>query len=388
MTTMRKHRGRGSRRPISDETAVEITLARFASHPLRTIETLAADFNRDPAVISRTITRAFRNGLVEVRPARQSTRPVRKERLERQLHERYEQLSTCVVLECDQPTTPAADDLLHSNLGAAMASLIGSGSVFRNGDAVGIGSGRAVFYTIQHLSAFSALRARVSLCSLTGHVQPRDHAEQLNLLLDADIHLGLLGLCFSRPVRLYPLGQGLACRTPDEVESAIAHSRLSEGEWKHQPFTHALLGVGVLGPGHRFYNQIKGDDGRRSRLLLPIQEPLTQLIRICDEFVSDHGPLHSPVADMSNRLFFVPFPPSLGLTSGVKRLLEKKLTALISEINAHLVTATEAQLRSTGQIMLVAGSRQKSLAVKSLLMQRYPIRVLCVDHHLASDLLA
>jgi hypothetical protein len=50
---------RVARRPITDDVAVKIAVARYSTHPPRSLEELSEDFDRDPVVISRTISRAL-----------------------------------------------------------------------------------------------------------------------------------------------------------------------------------------------------------------------------------------------------------------------------------------------------------------------------------------
>ena len=381
-------RDRRSRRRISNEDAVAITLAKFRSHPPRSLDDLAEEFDREPAVISRTITRAFRDGLVEVMPARYSVPPPRKESLERRLLERYEGLSGCIVLDSQEPTTPADDDRLHDYLGGAMAALIASGTVFRDKDVIGLGSGRGVYHTVRNLGAHAPLKARVTLCSLTGQVHPRDHSEQVNVLMDADIHLGMLGVCFKDQVTLHPISHAIVCGTADEARRVLNQSRLSEAAWKAGLPTHALVGVGVLAEGHRFYRHVKTGASARSHLLRSIEGPLEQLVKICDIISGAGTPFYCPVADIANRLFFVPPPDGVRLPSGLgKDTLERKVKSLIDDINSRLVTVRGAQLHQIAHIMLVAGSRRKAGAVRQLLLDQYPLRFVCVDQQLATELL-
>lgn len=60
------------------------------------------------------------------------------------------------------------DDGVHRILGEATARLLSTGPLFRDGDVIGLGSGRGVYYTVDALTRLPALRVSdVTLVSLT-----------------------------------------------------------------------------------------------------------------------------------------------------------------------------------------------------------------------------
>jgi DNA-binding transcriptional regulator LsrR (DeoR family) len=374
-------------RRIPDEEAIAIAVARYSSHPPKPLLALARETGRAPAVISRTIGRALREGLVEVVPAQRVSTPVRKAQLERRVLQKYTGLRGCLVVEAKEVTSAIDNDALHRRLGFALASVLGSGSTIRDGDVLGLGSGRGVYWTIQSLASQPPLRAEVTLCSLTGQVYARDHSEQVNLLLDADIHLGLLGLCFSRPVTLCPMSHPIVVADPHEAATILEQSRLGESWWKLNPVTHAIVGVGVLANGHRFFNEVKLAEPRQTQLLDPIKRPLTALVAICEETLTASNGFYCPVADIANRLFYVPPPGRLRMAERARKTLEAAVQDHLAEINSRLVTVGEAQLRSISQIVVVAGSRLKSSALRTLLRSGFPVRLVCIDQQLAEELL-
>ena len=98
-------------------------------------------------------------------------------------------------------------------------------SLFRSGDAIGLGSGRGVFTTVDALANFPRLRVPgVTLLSLTGDVYPRHHSRDPNLCLDADTHVNLLGRCFAQDVTLHFLSSYI-CYDEQSTSKACGDAR-------------------------------------------------------------------------------------------------------------------------------------------------------------------
>src|SRR5216684_2882360 len=122
----------GSRIKLEDEDKIEIALRRFAGYsesgkPID-IATLAKQYKRDPAVISRAILSAFREGLIEIRKV--SRRPQESHRvldLAQQLLEASTQLVSAIVIDAAAneagDDNSGIDDRVHQQLGQAMARL-------------------------------------------------------------------------------------------------------------------------------------------------------------------------------------------------------------------------------------------------------------------------
>src|SRR6266567_2100037 len=127
------------RRPFSLEEKTELALARFGQGGRFTdIRALAERFQRDPAVISRAISEAFADGLVEVRRVEQ--KPERAPSWEKRLVDKYDLQVAIVVRRFAEAETRDArdiDDQVHTSLGRAMADLIANGAIFRAGDVIG-----------------------------------------------------------------------------------------------------------------------------------------------------------------------------------------------------------------------------------------------------------
>lgn len=374
------------RRTLTQEEATSIALARFSGWPQKSVAGLAEQFNRDPAVISRAIAKAFQEKLVLIVRNRESNEEI--DQVKQILRDRFDRLTQCIIVD-HQATSSSSigDDALHQSLGQAMADIIARGAMFRHKDIIGLGSGRGVYYTIVGLRAYEKLRVEVKLVSLTGDVYAQTHEEPLNILLDADQHLNLMGRRFARPITLVPLSHRIAYPDSTKLQEILDDTHLNSEKWKAEGITHAITGVGVLSSGHRFHTQTKvwldkKKDSIRSKdlsdvsnILAPLKDFLIPLVEICEKVENESEDKYCPVADICNRLFFVPPPHWYNLSDTLRQEIEKN----INEINQRVVTVSTTQLEGIDNIILVAGGRKKALAIRHLLFAKYPIRFLCTD---------
>ena len=373
--------------PLTADDKIRITVERFApmiqGHKPEAVRLLAKRYKRDAAQITKAIQAAFREGLVELAVADPSEPGKHVEDLEDALYQKYKGTLRRAIVVRSQPRAPdenhpALDDMVHRELGRAMAGHISSGAVFRDGDWIGLGSGRGVYYTVEALMQFPRLRIlNVTLLSLTGAVHARDHAQLLNTRLDADIHLGLFGMSFE---------SGAVLRA-QSIDYPIAITEGSSGGIigaEELGKARVLVGVGVLAPGHRFYDYChqRGTQSPADANLAPIQVPLGKLVSICDE-IQKTFPFYFPVGDICNALFCVKAPGGVNIPP----LLMKKLLEAIAEVNRHLRNVRTAELRNVSEIVLVAGTTKKAAAIRQLLDEGYPIRQLCTDSAAAEEIL-
>jgi hypothetical protein len=264
-----------------------------------------------------------------------------------------------------------------------MAQLIATGTVFRSGSVIGLGSGRGVYHTVDALSKLPPLRAtNVKLVSLTGAVFAQDHASKMNLRLDADFHVNLFGQCFAHPVEIHQIHAPIVLSDPRELSAVRKRTWLGKETWEGD--IHGLFGVGVLKKGHRFnefVDESERGEFKRDHTLDPILEPLRKLIRICKTVSND---CYCPVADICNNLFFVTPPPEAKVPMEVATSIRQ----LIESINRQLVNISEAQLGQIRNIMLVAGGVQKAYAIRQLLTNdSYHIPFICTDGATAREIL-
>jgi DNA-binding transcriptional regulator LsrR (DeoR family) len=329
-------------------------------------------------VISRAITAAFRDGLVDiVKISRPQVR--RLQSMEQKILDKYPNLWEAVVVDADSNSEMASaqeakriDDEIHRKLGYAMAGLTNQWRL-RDNDVISFGSGRGVFYTVEGAMQLpAALRVEgLHLVSLTGAVHARDHAKQLNTRLDADLHVCLFGMCIRHSATLHLVTH------PITAQNARTYTCLGEEQWPRLHCSHAVIGVGVLAEGHRFYEEAKAKTP--DPILEPILPALRTLVDLCDT-VTQSDPSHYPVADICNHLFLV---DKEGLPAGVRQKLSDNITI----VNNCLLNVSETQLQEVGAILLVAGTRKKAAPMRQLLNSpSFKIRIISVDSTLAEEL--
>jgi len=276
-------------------------------------------------------------------------------------------------------------DYVHRVLGQAMAKEIAAHSTITRDSRFALGSGRGVFYAVDALHRWRALQATdVTLLSLSGSLVPRAHAEQLSMALDSDVHVVLMGLRFRTPVTLQLISYPIA---PRNIESARQRTWLDPQKYSALRPTRALLGVGVLETGHRFYAEVAGKSGDPPSALEPVRNDLGQLVELVKAVRTRPGARNAhycPVADIANCLFFVDPPDGFTLDPGERRALKSGIKGL----NARLLTLRTEQLRGIDNIMLVAGTPKKALAIRQLLTRgELNISTLCVDDKAARIIL-
>jgi DNA-binding transcriptional regulator LsrR (DeoR family) len=371
--------------PLSTAEKIQLVKDRFdplrEGAPEKGMKALVEKYKRNEHTLAKAIRSAFTDGLVTLQFHEE---PIGKlsfsSSLERSLRDRFNQLDTVRVV-ADEPGDPAPGDRVHRRLGMAVAELFEPSQVLRDGDVIGVGSGRGVYYSVEALHTRPRARKRsITIMSLTGAVFPTTHSDRLSLLLDADLHIALMAACFAEQVSLRPIAYPIAPVPEEEIRK---QTWLSEGDFpKHVPFC-ALIGVGVLEKGHRLYEAVRGKKGPDSEILKPIHKDLAELVTITEGFRTVKLP-YCPVGDVCNYLFFVPPPQKVH----IDKAKADRIRALIASINEKTLTIRWNQLSMIQKIVLVAGTAGKALAIQHLL--RAPdlnIRVLCTNEAAAKDIL-
>jgi len=351
-------------------------------------------------IAERTVQAAFREaferGLVTLQKKPIIRSYTRRHDLEEALKHRYHQtLMEAVVADIERD--PGRDDdlsnYIHEQLGHALATYIDeTAHLIRSGDVIGLGSGRGVRNVVSVLTELQrppALKVdEVTLVSLTGSLYAGTAEEpkkaRSELLFDADTHVALLSQYFSGLVHTRPILQRIA-HPKSERQALLAKTWLGPDQYKlHRPNV-VVAGVGTLGPGHRFWQEIK--NAHPSLYLDPVRKPLKQLVDHVEQLAArNRGLEYCPVADICNRLFLVRPPRALGDED--MRIIDEDIDGLIDEINACLLTVTKTQLSEAGKILLVAGTPRKVQAIHALLNHRIAkIHVLCTDVEAAKLLL-
>jgi DNA-binding transcriptional regulator LsrR (DeoR family) len=348
---------------------------------------LARDSGRAAAVVSRAIVSAFREGLVDVRPTGVTSGPqLRVEYLESQLLTEFRGLREAVVVALRDRSSPIDDstylrkaDEAHAMLGSAMAELIWRSRILRDGDVVGVGAGRGVYHTVEAMASLPRIRAsNITLGSLTGSCLTTHQASKMNLRLDADFHVGMLGPCFADEVRMHFMSHSIVHSTETDAGNMLGRTWLAR---VGSP-TVALLGIGALTRGHQFFEQAEAPKDIREPTFDPVLQVLRALVRVSNAFTS---PRYCPVADIAHRFFFVTPPQGEGVPVEAKQ----EIMRLIGELNSRLHTISEVQLKRVPTIMLVAGSIIKAQAIRTLLNDPdFRVRYLAVDEATARRILA
>jgi DNA-binding transcriptional regulator LsrR (DeoR family) len=350
------------------------------------LKTLASKSGRHQTTLCKKIREAFTKGLVRaVRVTKQDVR--RDTTLEGELKRAFRIQQPVVVdvgTDTDVSEQALRSDHIHDELGRALALLISQGVLtFRNGDIVGLGSGRGVYYTVEALGRVELGAGKVTLVSLTGDVYARSHARSTNVRMDADLNTNQLGKLFSQELNLYLTSSSIYHPNEQSLNSKRDRSWLGTANWK--PPHIALIGVGVLEKGHRFYDLALSSD--QEPVMGELRAQLRDLVSLCDRVRRycksvDH---YFPVADVCNNLFFVKPPKGLQIRGSD----ESEIADRINAINSCLFNVTAEQLKQIGHIILIAGTRQKALAIRHLLEGgEYNIGVLCTDSETAKTIIS
>jgi DNA-binding transcriptional regulator LsrR (DeoR family) len=352
---------------------------------------LATEFRCSAATLKRNVDKAFQEGLVEVLPRGQASGQLdRLPELEELLRKKYAKQLRRVIVVADKmpsrtqatPDRPRVDDTIYAVLGDMMAARIASYEVIRDGDIVGIGSGRAVHYTVKSLTKRDPLvLSNVTLMSLTGSAWSyQEPGQQHGSFYDADAIVGQLVACFDEEnqPKQRVISNRLVITT--DLETARSSTCLGDENWGRERPTIAVVGVGTVAEGHRLWDLIKHQ--LDNAIFRSIRDQIARLIALCDEY---HTEDYSPVADTSNYLFFV--DPAI---AGKQIPPDKvgQIHALITEINGTLLNIREHQFQTIPTLALVAGTKRKACAIRALLNNaNFNVRILCTDKEAALRLI-
>jgi DNA-binding transcriptional regulator LsrR (DeoR family) len=340
--------------------------------------------SRNATRAHRWLKDAFARGLVKVVP---TPRISLDQKLAERLRETFPVLYGARVVDLDHLSIidqRELDDKVHLELGYESAEWVSEGTIIRNGNSLGLGSGRGVYNTIFFCQDRLALAARnVRMLSLTGLVYAKDHSGTAYRDLEADKHTAMMVQCFCHgDVTSRMVGHPVVYETPDAMERVRKTTHLGT-RWKENKPDHALLGVGSMVPGHRLYDEAKGD--RHEPTLQPIVAELRELIKISDSIEFPECPFYRAVADIANHLFCV----RGHLWDQIDEAKRASLEAVVAQINSKLLTITPEQLRDIENVIVVAGTENKSIALRHLLYtEECNIRFLVTDSKCARKILA
>ena len=365
-----------------------------------------------PASITlhRRITEAFRKKWVQVVPGPGDGTAAgweKDEDLAKALLAKYQLagLRDVLVVDIDQPPDTnlvRVEDPFYQALGAATAERLVRDWI-RPQDIVGVGSGRAVYNTVNSLERYAPLNIPdLRLMSLTGRVWSRPDPElRLASWMDADFHVALFwGMCNdAQPFYIgHPLTYPATRRISEQEEDPRSGTSLSRDSWNGFRPTVAIQGVGTVLRNHRYWVSDESDKRKYDPFLRPVHDELRKLVALFErELVAlfektrapdaqnrQGRPNYSPVADTANHLFLVPHPDPT-----VAKIFKYDLIReTIAQINKKLLVVSEDQFKQIPAIVLVAGTAEKAYAIRELLVNpNYPITWLCTDTNAAQALL-
>lgn len=410
-----------SKRRISNGEKVDLAKLRYSINPetqsFNTLSDVAKAVGRDPAVVSRAILSAFRDGLVEVKKLETSIESVRlneilasRLRTELSLLVSEPNVGGFRVVDCQDTSVANREsdlaraivgDRTHEQLGISLANDLSNGLIIpANNKSIGFSGGRAVYRTIDALRRHPPLQWRnTTLVSLSGHVHATDHSAQINGLLDADLHVAYFGICIAGTGRgregVGATDENVRQKLTDhditsgDIEAGIGHalesSYISPKTWHSHCPDFAVVGVGSLSPGHRFFDAAKSK--KIPPVFRPIMTDLRKLVAYCEKYKGrDKWSEYVCVGDVANRLFFIP-PPTGEIQD------ESDIKNLIERINVRLFNISLQQFSKIENVIVVAGTKQKSGAILELIENRdgrpskLSVQILYIDDAAAQGML-
>ena len=362
------------RKNLSEENKIELALERFS--PMEyggkptSLEYLSKKYKRAVPVISRAINEAINKRWVVIRVTRTKEMiPIRVKSLEEKLIKTFPDLRIAIVVDFQKEDSHEN----HKALGISIAEFLYKNLqlLIEDGDVIGVGSGRGPYYTVSSLARFTKnnkiLKKEVTLISLTGIISPQAPTSQsIELLFDSDQCIRDLSACFSGPIILKEISFPVA---HDNLNDIITRTWLNSRDFQEHTPRYAIVGVGVLKEQHRFLLDVKAiNEGKEgSKILEPVRKDMKELVSI----VAKYDP--SPVADICNRLFYVNSVP-------VKPDDKNRIQYLIDCVNRKLLTVSWEQLQKIRNVILVAGTKAKALAIHQILKEPLcHVGILCTD---------
>ena len=282
--------------------------------------------------------------------------------------------AVCDTSRIEEADDRRHDDCVHQELGK-WAGRILNVSLRGEGDIVGTGGGRGPYYAVDHCRFKTRVAYPKRVVSLTGWINPTDHAVGSTTRFDADMVAG-------------HLANKLHINELSRLEAGIVR------DYKDKPrtipiqdVTFALAGVGSLAGGHRLlnYEGVAELEGIRTELA----ELNSLIAQIEDRASRDRAaPVYHWVGDLCNYLF-VCAPPN---PKRRQKELRKDLDQLVGQINKKLLSPSLDEMGDIchrGAVMAVCGGRHKVIPIWHLLNRDKPvISHLITDKLCAESILA
>ncbi len=302
----------------------------------------------------------------------------RRPDLEEQLCEHYK-LRSAVVVDISMLCPPTGsfaeaepkwnqyDVKIHEKLGAWAGRVLQS--MLRPEDVVGVGGGRAPYYTVQNFQKVNCFQGEIK--SLTASIGTnRCNESQKDLPpLDADY------VAMQLHEKLSP------CRVTTNQRSITEGKKVQTDN-----VTLALIGIGALGGGHRL-KHYKG-----CTYLKDIESRLGVLNQLSDEIEANMptnlGVFFHPVGDLADYYFIAE-----AARQKADRQKMKTLQNCLDSLNKTFANPADQflpQIGACGVVLVVAGWPHKVYAIQHALEQnakKHWITHLVTDHRLAKEVL-
>lgn len=240
-----------------------------------------------------------------------------------------------------------ASDELHRCLGEVAAEIIINN--LRRNMTIGIASGRGVGFTIDGLkekagatpswvSGYESIRL-ISLCggAHLGQLQERSSRD-----FDADENVFALSSILSSPRQNVYYMTG-----PISTESKNPDAKINP----RFDLDMAILGLGQLNEHHHYF---------RDHTDLQLKNLSNSLQKIL-EWQKENPEFMTGVAEIVLRLY----PATVSESSS-------ELVEIINETNNHLLAIHPEKIRNAGEVVLVAGGKQKTGVLRGILTGKYP----------------
>ncbi len=337
--------------------------------------------------IESSIYSAFKDGLVRIE-AQDIVHRQRVPSIEQQLrdklseNDRIPHLRGLIVVDDSEAIN---SNQTHLGLGYALAeNLVVESQYFRHGDRIALGSGRGPWSFVegcQKLLSDKLHLDNITLLSLTGDVYPEGVDK---IFVDADFNVGLMCRCFSGGVSNQEMiSRPIAFDDKDELIKSKKNTWLGPSFKDNIP-THAFIGVGFLGDGHRFY--IEAKSGTPTKILNPIHQPLVKIITLIEELGVDQ----TLITDICHR-FSMHWPPAgtkFSVSDERAKEIKDEIQEHIDTINSKVLTVNLEQLKQIDNIILIAGSKMKAQPILDTLKEDLKITTLCTSASAANEMMA
>ncbi len=288
----------------------------------------------------------------------------------------------------------AQDDRLTQLLGEAAAGHLVM--ILRDGDVLGVGGGRSVYFAAIGLSAGRrrALHG-LTVASLAGGLGVYPLAEGPPLLMSADGSAALAAHAL-KAVRVIRRGEP-GYQSPG---SRLRFFWSVDDSGPIRPNV-AVVGIGAVANGiHTCFDQLRHElDHELDRSGTQLADEITSQVEALRQQLKEHrvrpcGALYSPVADILARPFVVTPPNEVLTLIGADQF--ENLKAVVEELAQRVYAASPQQLAGIDHVVVVAGGARKAFPIWDFFVRFLQARggtgswrhSLVTDYWTAKDLLA